>query len=83
MRQNGLVIDLNTDLVQFINYHPWPETPLYEDMKNENRLKSLPYRHQHGASELAFVHPHITKAEDHKNYLRQAFRRKYLAGGLQ
>lgn len=75
------VIDLNTDLVQFMNYHPWPETPLYEDMKNENRLKSLPYRHQHGASELAFVHPHITKAEDHKNYLKQAFRKKYLAGG--
>ncbi len=75
------VIDLDTDLVQFMNYHPWPGTPLYEDMKKEKRLKPIPYRHQHGASELAFVHPHITDGEDHRNYLKQAFRRKYLAGG--
>lgn len=75
------VIDLNTDLVQFMNYHPWPGTPLYEDLKNENRLKSVPYRNQHGASELNFVHPHITAAKDHEEYLKNAFRQKYLKGG--
>jgi len=77
------VIDLNTDLVQFMNYHPWPGTPLYEDLKNENRLKSVPYRHQHGASELNFVHPHITAAKDHEEYLKNAFRQNTLKAGQQ
>lgn len=75
------VIDLDTDLVQFMNYHPWPGTSLYEDLKKEGRLKEVPYRHQHGAGELSFVHPHLTSPEDHENLLRQAFRENYTRNG--
>lgn len=75
------VIDLDTDLVQFMNYHPWPGTPLYEDLKRDSRLKNVPYRHQHGAGELNFLHPHIFKPKDHEYYLRQAFRRNYEQNG--
>ncbi len=75
------VIDLETDLVQFMNYHPWPGTPLYEDLKKENRLKNVPYRHQHGAAELSFIHPHYTSPKDHESLLRQAFRKNYLTNG--
>ncbi len=71
------VIDLDTDLVQFMNYHPWPGTPLYEDLQREHRLKKVPYRHQHGAAELSFIHPNFQRPEDHENHLRQAFRRNY------
>lgn len=75
------VIDLDTDLVQFMNYHPWPGTPLFEDMVRENRLKNRDYRHQHGAGELNFTHPNITSGKDQEEYLRMAFRKKYLRGG--
>ncbi len=75
------VIDLDTDLVQFMNYHPWPGTPLYEDLDRESRLKNVHYRHQHGAGELNFVHPHIKNPEDHERYLKGAFRRTYERNG--
>jgi radical SAM superfamily enzyme YgiQ (UPF0313 family) len=75
------VIDLDTDLVQFMNYHAWPGTPLYEDLGKENRLKNVPYRHQHGAAELNFVHPHFQNSKDHENHLRLAFRRNYESNG--
>ncbi|HHO75369.1 MAG TPA: radical SAM protein [Deltaproteobacteria bacterium] len=75
------VIDLDTDLVQFMNYHPWPTTPLYEDLDKEHRLKKVHYRHQHGAAELNFVHPNFQKPADHENYLRHAFRHNYERSG--
>ncbi len=75
------VIDLDTDLIQFMNYHPWPGTPLHEDLKQQNRLKNVPYRYQHGAAELNFDHPHIRNPLDHEKYLRQAFRENYMKSG--
>lgn len=75
------VIDLDTDLVQFMNYHPWPGTELYRELDAEGRLKPVPYRHQHGASELSFEHPHFKTRSEHETFLRNAFRQKYEAHG--
>jgi hypothetical protein len=76
-----LVNSLNSDLVQFMNYTPWPTTGLYEKLENEGRLKYIPYRNQHGAGELSFDHPHFKNAVDHEKYLYNAFRKKYKKDG--
>ncbi|MBN2161198.1 MAG: radical SAM protein [Spirochaetes bacterium] len=75
------MIGLESDFIQFMNYTPLPGTALHSEMKEQNRLKKLAYRHQHGAGELFFVHPHFNDRKDHVRYLRNAFRKKYLAGG--
>lgn len=75
------VNSLNSDLVQFMNYTPWPTTGLYEKLEGEGRLKKIPYRRQHGAGELSFDHPHFKNAADHEKYLYDAFREKYNTGG--
>ncbi len=75
------VNNLNSDLVQFMNYTPWPTTGLYEKLEDEGRLKKIPYRNQHGAGELSFDHPHFKNAADHEKYLYDAFRKKYKNGG--
>ncbi len=75
------VNSLDSDLVQFMNYTPWPTTGLYEKLENEGRLKHIPYRNQHGAGELNFDHPHFKNAADHERYLRNAFSKKYRTGG--
>ncbi len=78
------VIDLEADLTQFMNYTPFPQTSLYERLSQDGRIKStedLHYRYHHGATELNWVHPHITDPEKHFNYTKKAFRRKYLENG--
>jgi len=75
------VNSLNSDMVQFMNYTPWPTTGLYEKLENEGRLKYIPYRNQHGAGELSFDHPHFKNAVDHEKYLYNAFRKKYKKDG--
>lgn len=75
------VNSLDSDLVQFMNYTPWPTTGLYEKLDAEGRLKKVPYRNQHGAGELLFEHPHFKNALDHERYLYNAFRKKYRTGG--
>jgi hypothetical protein len=75
------VNSLNSDLVQFMNYTPWPTTGLYEKLDSEGRLKAVPYRNQHGAGELSFDHPHFKNARDHEKYLYNAFKSKYRDGG--
>ena len=74
-------IGLGSNFLQFMNYTPLAGTALYEELGRENRLKRLPFRHQHGAGELFFTHPHFNDRKDHVNYLRNAFRRKYLVDG--
>jgi len=69
-------------IYKFMNYHPWPGTLLYEDLKKENLLKEVHYRHQLGTAELSFVHPHFTSAEDHENLLRQVFKDNYTRNDL-
>ncbi|MBN2651203.1 MAG: hypothetical protein JXR63_02385 [Spirochaetales bacterium] len=75
------VCELDTDLVQFMNYTPIPTTELYRELKEQGRIKNIHPRHLSGAGELAFDHPHFKKAKDHERLLRKAFRRKYLKGG--
>ena len=75
------VIGLNSNLIQFMNYTPYPTTSLYQKLENENRLKNVHYRHQHGQGELAFEHPHFKDPKDHINILRNAFAKKYLTHG--
>lgn len=75
------VNSLNSDLVQFMNYTPWPTTGLYDKFEREGRLKYIPYRNQHGAGELSFDHPHFKNAVDHEKYLYNAFRKKYKKDG--
>jgi radical SAM superfamily enzyme YgiQ (UPF0313 family) len=75
------VNSLNSDLVQFMNYTPWPTTALHEKLEAEGRMKKVPYRDQHGAGELLFEHPHFKNALDHERYLFKAFRKKYRTGG--
>jgi len=75
------VNSLNSDMVQFMNYTPWPTTGLYEKLESEGRLKRIPYRNQHGAGELSFDHPHFKNARDHEKYLYNAFKSKYRNGG--
>ncbi len=74
-------IGLGSNFLQFMNYTPLAGTALHEELGRENRLKRLPYRHQHGAGELFFTHPHFNDRKDHVNYLRNAFRRKYRVDG--
>jgi len=75
------VINLGSNFIQFMNYTPLAGTTLYNELKEEKRLKDLPYRHQHGAGELFFKHPHFNERKDHVRYLRNAFKKKYLTDG--
>jgi hypothetical protein len=75
------VIGLNSDLIQFMNYTPLPSTTLHNELKSEGRLKKMECRYMTGAGELAFEHPHIKDRVSHAEYLRKAFRKKYLVDG--
>jgi len=75
------VIGLGSDLVQFMNYTPYPTTSLYEQLEKEGRLKDVDYRYQHGQGELNFDHPHFKNPKDHARIVRQAFRKKYQTDG--
>jgi len=75
------VIGLDSNLVQFMNYTPYPSTSLYQRLENEGRLKDVHYRHQHGQGQLIFDHPHFTDPRDHVEILKDAFKQKFEAGG--
>ena len=75
------VINLNSDLIQFMNYTPFPTTTLHNDLKANDRLKRLECRHLHGAGELAFDHPYFNDRKVHVSYLKNAFKKKYLIDG--
>lgn len=75
------VINLGTDFIQFMNYTPLAGTALYNELKEANRLKYLPYRYVHGAGELYQTHPYINDRKDHVSYLRNAFKKKYIVDG--
>lgn len=75
------VISLGSNLVQFMNYTPYPSTALYKQLESEGRMNQVHYRHQHGQGVLLFDHPHFTDPKDHVTYLKNAFRKKYLTDG--
>lgn len=74
-------IGLGSNFIQFMNYTPMAGTTLHEELRKQKRLKDLHYRYLSGAGELFFMHPHFNDRKDHVNYLRNAFKKKYLVDG--
>jgi hypothetical protein len=75
------VIGLESDLLQFMNYTPYPTTGLYRQLEEEGRLNDVHYRHHHGQGQLIFDHPHFPNPQDHVAILEGAFRQKFEAQG--
>lgn len=75
------VISLKSNLVQFMNYTPFPGTSLYESLEQDEQLNDVHYRHQHGTGQLCFDHPHFPDPKDHAKILCDAFRKKYKVDG--
>jgi len=74
-------ISLGSDLHQFMQLTPLPGTPLYGKYLEDGKLiKNFPYTKMSGQNALNFYHPHFASAEA-EELTRQAFRRKYEAGG--
>lgn len=76
------VIGLGSNLIQFMNYTPYPTTSLYKRLEKEGRLKkNVHFRHHHGQGELLFKHPHFENPKDHVKLLRNAFLKNYKMQG--
>jgi len=70
-------VDLESDLVQFMQLGPSPGTALYRNYDKRNILrKDVPYEERHGQHEIWFDHPHFSP-EESKRILREAFRFDY------
>jgi radical SAM superfamily enzyme YgiQ (UPF0313 family) len=71
------VVELGSDMVQFMQLGPMPGTRLYEDYDRLGTLrKDIPFEEWHGQHRLWFKHPNFSPAES-ENLLRQAFRYDY------
>ncbi|MBU0754981.1 MAG: radical SAM protein, partial [Planctomycetes bacterium] len=71
------LIDMESDLVQFMELGPMPGTALYRDYDRKGLLKKeIPYEEWHGQDKIWFDHPHFDP-EDTDRILRQAFRYDY------
>ncbi|MFW5771591.1 MAG: B12-binding domain-containing radical SAM protein, partial [Spirochaetota bacterium] len=81
IRDIDWAIGLGSDLMQFMNYTPFPTTSLYERLDREGKIKNMDYRHLHGQGELAYEHPVFKNAADHHSILKNAFRKKYITDG--
>jgi hypothetical protein len=74
-------IDLESDLLQFMQFTPVPGTRLYHEYAEAGiLLEDMPWHKQHGQDTIAFEHPHFTQTESFE-YLKNAFVRKYHAHG--
>jgi radical SAM superfamily enzyme YgiQ (UPF0313 family) len=74
-------IDLESDLLQFMELGPHPGTRLYQDYEAEGKIVAgIPWPKKHGQDEIWFRHPHFTAPET-ATYLRDAFIKKYLTHG--
>jgi len=70
-------IDLRSDLTQFMQLGPLPQTALYKDYKEKGLLRDdIPFEEWHGQHRLWFRHPHFTQKES-EVYLRKAFKKDY------
>ncbi|MBI5882030.1 MAG: radical SAM protein [Elusimicrobia bacterium] len=77
----GFMVDLNADLVQFMQLGPMPGTQLHDDYKKQGKLiEGVPREEQHGQGRIWFRHPHFTQEESHA-YLLAAFRKDYEVNG--
>lgn len=69
-----------TDFHQFMLYTPVPGTPLYQQMKEENRLLDVPLADIHGQWKFNFKHGAISRDQS-KKFLDWAFRRDFQRNG--
>ncbi|MFH2002515.1 MAG: radical SAM protein [Planctomycetota bacterium] len=71
------LVDLESDLVQFMQLSPMPGTGLYRDYDEKGILKKeVPFEEWHGQHRIWFDHPHFTP-EESKRILKEAFRYDY------
>ncbi len=71
------VVDLKSDLVQFMQLGPMPVTKLYLDYEEKGLLRhDIPFEEWHGQHRLWFRHPHFTP-EDSERLIREAFQYDY------
>jgi len=74
-------IDLESDLLQFMQFTPVPGTRLYKEYAEAGiLLQDIPWQKQHGQDIIAFNHPHFSSKESHE-ILKSAFTRKYHTHG--
>ncbi|HEX8817196.1 MAG TPA: radical SAM protein [Terriglobales bacterium] len=74
-------ISHGTDFHQFMLYTPVPDTPLYQQIKQEGRLlESIDWADIHGQDRFNFKHPGISR-EDSKRFLDWAFWRDFERNG--
>ena len=74
-------IDLDSDLMQFMQFTPVPGTRLFREYTEEGKLiQDFPWQKQHGQDTIFFRHPHFTAEESHV-YLKEAFIKKYHTQG--
>ncbi|HLJ45064.1 MAG TPA: radical SAM protein [Bryobacteraceae bacterium] len=69
-----------TDFHQFMLYTPVPGTPLYQEMKDENRLLDVNLADIHGQDRFNFDHAAISREESNR-FLNWAFRRDFQRNG--
>ena len=75
------LVDLKSDLVQFMQLGPMPGTRLYLDYEEKGLLrKNVPFEERHGQDKIWFDHPHFTPQES-KQILREAFCHDYESQG--
>jgi len=71
------MVDLGSDLVQFMALSPIPGTALFEDYREKNILcEDMPYEERHGQDQIWFKHPFFSGPET-SEYLRDAFKYDY------
>jgi radical SAM superfamily enzyme YgiQ (UPF0313 family) len=74
-------IDLESDLLQFMELGPSPGTRLYQEYEAAGKMMyDIPYPRKHGQGEIWFHHPQFTLSET-ASYLREAFVKKYHTHG--
>jgi hypothetical protein len=74
-------IELESDLLQFMELGPNPGTRLYHDYESSGKIiKGIPWSRKHGQDEIWFHHQHFSLPET-ASYLRDAFIKKYLMHG--
>lgn len=69
------LVSLRPTFSQMMIYSPCPQTPLFERMRAEGRLRDIPYTHRDGFH-LMFEHPHFG-AEEMERIVVELFRREY------
>jgi len=70
-------IDLKPDFTQFMQLGPLPQTQVYLDLKEQNRLREeIPFEEWHGQHKIWFEHRHFTRDES-AIHLRKAFQKEF------